>query len=579
MLNRRGLDRRSASQGEHVAGRWWLSGCVGAAISVALATVIYTVAVVFRLHVVLPIWDEWAWVSDVRDIWRGSYDWAELFRPHNEHRIVFPRLIMLMDAYYFSMGGWFVLAVTFLLQAINAVLISRLVFKLTRHVASRLLLTSLMFIVLFSLRQRDNLDNVFQVQFVGVYTAAMAAVICHVEAQARWVESRLAASRFLAAAALGCVIATYTMANGVMAGFVLVVLALLLRAAWPLVVITLVFALTLALAFFYHYSTPDSPSPAYLFSHLSRCLAYLLSYLGNPFSTHLFVAQVFGVLGLLGLATAAWWVAARRTTVPAHAALVGIAGFILATGCTTVYGRASLGISQALESRYVTPVSLFWCAVVCFWVPVVVQRGRRDRDVVGRAFLAVSISGLAVASLWFEITAWPEMNLQAAVFRQFRDSLQSRLFDPVLTAQFENWPDEEIRTSSEFLRTARLSLYAEPREAFLGRRITDLGPVTEPQTCSGAVASADPDPQLGQSGIRLKGVAHDDEHRGAIRSIVVTNDESVVVGYGSLDRSAGSPGEWLGYARSAANAEVQAFGVLSDGRFCRLGTAMVATSP
>ena len=337
---RRGSHRISGSA-------WWHAAAMVAAILAASATVSYTVAVVLQLHVVLPVWDEWAWVSDLRQIWDGAYDWSDLIHPHNEHRIFFPRLIMLADASLFRMGGWSVLVTTFLLQAANAGVLVRSMTQLVKGAVPRVLLGSLVILVLFSLRQRDNLDNVFQVQFVGVFTAAIVAITLYCEALARQAEGSRGATRPFIVAALSCTVATYTMANGVMTGFVLVVLAILVRAAWLTVLATLVAAVILAAAFFYHYSPLGTPpSLAYAVTHAGRCIAYFLAYLGNPISTKLFVAQVFGGLGVLAVSAAAWFVVTGRTSAPASVALLGVAGFIVASACTTVYGRASLGSAK-----------------------------------------------------------------------------------------------------------------------------------------------------------------------------------------------------------------------------------------
>ena len=526
----------------------WTYALTIAAVVAAIATLTFTVWAVFRLYVVLPVWDEWAWVFDTRKIWDGTYDWTELIRPHNEHRIAVPRLVFLADARLFAMSGRPVLVTMFLLQAMNASLLILPMAKLVAGTVPRLLLASLVILVLFSLRQRGNLENVFQVQFVGVFTAAALAITSYVEALIRQAAADRRSNLLFCLAAVACVVATYTMANGVLAGFVLVALALLLHAPWRTVAATATLSGVLAACFFYHYVPSATAQPlSYAFLHVGTYAAYFVAYLGNPVSTTLPLAETFGLLGVIGFGGATWCVATSRTRTSGAVTLLGIAGFIVATACSTAYGRAPLGTDQALESRYVTPTSLFWCALVLFWVPAMTQEFFGRGQVFGRVLLAVAIAALAMTSTWFEAVAWPDMAAQAATFRKFRDSLLAGLYDADLTAQFEVWPDAEIRGSSEFLRINRLSLFAEPEAAFLGRRITDVGSVTKPASCKGGIAIATVDPGLGPEGTRLQGSAHDEEHGRRVRTILVTDHGGIVIGYGSLDWPLGPSREWLGY--------------------------------
>ena len=583
------VDHRSAGLGwslrvrrwsHRISGSaWWHAAAMVAAILAASAMVIYTVAVVLQLHVVLPVWDEWAWVSDLRQIWDGAYDWSDLIHPHNEHRIFFPRLIMLADASLFRMGGWSVLVTTFLLQAANAGVLIRSMTQIVKGAAPRVLLGSLVILVLFSLRQRDNLDNVFQVQFVGVFTAAIVAITFYSDALARQAEgSRGAAARPFIVAALSCTVATYTMANGVMTGFVLVVLAILVRAAWLTVLATLVAAVILAAAFFYHYSPLGTRRPWPTLSRMqagasriswpiwaTRSAPSFLSPKSSAGSGCWPCRPLPGSCSPAGQGPLppsrswAWQASSSRPPAPP----------------STV--ERSLGIGQALESRYVTPASLFWCAMVCFWSAAAPRVAPRRGRVLGNALVTMAAVVLAVASVWFEWTARPEMRAQAATFRQFHDSLLSGLYDAPLTARFEIWPDEEVRISADFLRTARLSLFAEREAAALGQRVTDLGSVSDPKTCTGGITVAEADPQLGQDGVRLKGTAHDEAHRADVGPIFLTDSDGFVVGYGSVDRPDGPPREWLGYARLRPGADVQAYGAIRDGRICRIGAATVRT--
>ncbi len=101
----------------------------------AVSTVAFTMAVVYRLHVPLPYWDEWSTIIHFRNSAEGHYTLGDLAAQHNEHRILFPRLFFFADEMLFSLSGLLNATVTVLLQAANAAILAphRLrTFKLSR---------------------------------------------------------------------------------------------------------------------------------------------------------------------------------------------------------------------------------------------------------------------------------------------------------------------------------------------------------------------------------------------------------------------------------------------------------------
>ena len=58
---------------------------------------------IYRFGVDVPFWDQWELVPFL-DLWAsGTLSLGDLFSQHNEHRIFFPRLIMLLLA---AATGW-----------------------------------------------------------------------------------------------------------------------------------------------------------------------------------------------------------------------------------------------------------------------------------------------------------------------------------------------------------------------------------------------------------------------------------------------------------------------------------------
>ena len=543
-----------------------------------------------RLHVVLPIWDAWATIADWRMVRAGAYGWTELTRQHNEHRLLFPRLLFLLDQGLFAMSDRDLLAEIFALQAVTAGVLVRLAWRLCADRRLVAILAGFVVVVLFSLDQEQNLTSGFQVQFVGVFTAAALGALVYADgldrlgAKALGGLPRPGGWRRLALAGGACIVATYTMANGVLLGFCFFVLATLLRAPWRAVLATLLGAIALAAAFFHAYALgPDNRSVAEILGEPLHYIAFFLAYLGSPAGPDVRIATGFGGAGLAGLGIAAWrsaaWrSAAERPRSAAAAALVAVMGFVAASACATAFGRAQYGIDDAFETRYVTPAAVFWCAFVAFWFAEIPRRAVPVRPTVHARYLA-----LAALMVWLvanavvqEAAEWPLMVDRTIAIRQFRDSLWSGLYD-LDASSYENNTDRQIRHLLPFMAAERLSLFAaaEPRER--GLPLASIGTTAPAGTCSGTL-EAKSDPKLGRDGVRMTGTAWDLDGNGPVRRILTVGSDGTVSGFGSPDRPVGRPRGWTGYATAAPGQPIEAYAVLHDGRLCRLGAAEVATS-
>src|ERR1700687_4454636 len=58
---------------------------------------------VARYKLGLPYFDGWALVPDIQKMFTHQLTWPDLWRPHNEHRILLPRLVLLGLA---RLTGW-----------------------------------------------------------------------------------------------------------------------------------------------------------------------------------------------------------------------------------------------------------------------------------------------------------------------------------------------------------------------------------------------------------------------------------------------------------------------------------------
>ena len=554
-----------------------------ALLAAGVGTTLFTIGAVYRLHVVLPVWDEWVSVIELQQMRAGAYALSDLAMQYNEHRILIPRLFYFVDDDLFGMSDRFNLAIMFLFQAANAAILMRLMMRRVAGGTGRMLLAGFVLLLMFSLRQEQNFTFGFQLQFTGVFSFAMLAVLSFVAALDRLgtfgAPARRGAWARLLLAGLLCAVAAYTMASGVLAGFVLLTLALVLRGPRRVSLATAVVSVALAALYFHGYVAGGLGLP--LADALAHPLAYprfLAGLMGNILGDGLAATQTVGAIGLAGLALAALAVAAGRMRDKSAAALLAIMGFAVASACATTYGRIGAGIMQAYEGRYAETAAIFWCALVLFWYPAAVRSlagsPRTPFRIAGIVAVSLAMAVTGGSAAYFEVTAWPGLVRQAAKFERFRDSLLSGVYDKK-AARYEIFVEEDIRPQIEFLRQARLSLFGRPDFADLGRPIGSLGEAAPALACAGTVAAEADPATLGEGGVRLHGAAWDVARNRPVTRILTVGGDGRVAGFGSPDRPAGRPRTWTGYIRAAMGEVVSAYAVLSDGRPCDLGTATV----
>ena len=64
------------------------------------APFILVVALVIRYGVNVPFWDQWEFVRIIQGYHDGTLAFSDFFAQHNEHRILFPNLVMFGLAWY-----------------------------------------------------------------------------------------------------------------------------------------------------------------------------------------------------------------------------------------------------------------------------------------------------------------------------------------------------------------------------------------------------------------------------------------------------------------------------------------------
>ena len=369
----------------------------------ALVPLGYLIWVVARYSVEVPFADQWELVPFLEKSYGGDLRFGDLWAQHNEHRIFFPRLIMLGLA---RLTHWRIGCELALNIVLAAVLLAILVWQFKRTAAAlgaselRWALPAGSLIV-FSMSQFDNWLWGWQIQMLLSVLAVTGTIVL-------LANETFTYRKFIGAAVLGFV-ATHSFANGILIwpiGLMLLLSGPSSRATK--IKTTVVWSLLAAAALVSYlagYQKPVwHPALSVAFKRPLEYVIYVLKYLGSMCAQYGnaaalpdgVLAVVFG-LTALAILVWAWWSLIRRDRKQGIALrpYLALAAFSILSGLMTGIGRAGFGSEQAMESRYCTMTVPLWVSLVVFLVLL----GRTKGFPKGEARLARWVLGIVIAFL------------------------------------------------------------------------------------------------------------------------------------------------------------------------------------
>jgi hypothetical protein len=315
---------------------------------------------IYRYGVNVVFWDEWELVPLIDKLQIGNISWADLFAQHNEHRLFFPRIVMLLISrlthfntcagMYFS---WFLLCLicTFLFYIYT---------RRQGYKAMSLLKFTPVVWLFFSLHQWENLLWGFQIQFYMVVLFFLLSTYFLFKAKTSIINLMVA---------LVCgLICSFSLANGLLVwpvGLAVLVyywwrkespggISLKTIVVWSIATIG-VFAIYLA-----GYIKPIwHPGLFDFLYHPVSAVAYFIIFLGNPLAADGYTAAAAGlVVIMLYLVIGVFALKAKKSEQPTQPLYLGLLLLTLGSGILLVVGRSGFGIDQAFSSRYVTLATL-----------------------------------------------------------------------------------------------------------------------------------------------------------------------------------------------------------------------------
>lgn len=422
-----------------------------------------------------PFWDEWDNVTTEQLI-------NHFFSPHNEHRIVVARILILADIWLTQNLGMLKLGWTLLISLghlLVLVMLFRRAFPSARA-GPRILFWLVGTSLFFSGFQYANFTWGFQVQFVGVFFFASAA--CALVALA---VSKVGPQRTILAILAACcaLLSTGSMANGLLIWLILPPLAVLTGLGWRW---TLGYATIGALIWplylvgLDHHKHPGQSvggqSLAQFLTDPVATLAYTLSYLGGSLPQSLHTLQPATQLNQLTLSAGAGLLACLLLTLaicqirvqksllkPATLALIGAAAFVALSAAITATGRIDLGVTQSFSSRYGAGPAAFWTIALGLLLL------SNPQPIVKRIAAALATGGVVVLAL-----AQPVWIASAGNLGVRKTEAQAALLSGVFLPDVLKgvYPDpEKPYAKAKILRARKQTLFAYPYARLVGQSL------------------------------------------------------------------------------------------------------------
>ena len=510
-------------------------------------------------------WDQWAEVFWLERLYAGAANLSYLWQPHNDHIIIFPRLLYLIELGVFHGTNTFITAVSCLVLA-SAWLMYLFERDRTDEFtpAARHFLLGVYTALLLSAVQLESLITPAGLQTVMVY----ASVVWAIHAMATYrdrVRGSRATRRWLVLSLCCGSVATFSFANGILVWPLLVLIA---TTAWPqwrgAGVVAIHGSLIVAL---WWYLRP--PAAGLLAATPLEVLGFLTLFLGAPLGR--LSLEHAGAVGTLGLAAALALTAIygrRLRDLPGFVLVhVCILWFVIGTGAVTALARKTLGPEAAVASRYATGALCFWSSLISLGAFEIIRLPRAPR------LLGTTAAGLVIAAIlvWGIpahratgqfFRAWAAANQRASLALRVgvRDGMLGNLYPD---------PDALLRVRP-FVTAYGLGIFSHAWTDDLGRSVEEAFAIDHAGTVSGRFAVAEPvlGPYLSagpHAGVRVHGWATETRTGSPVQRILIADSEGTVRGVAEHDPEmaarTGRRAGWFGFAAAPHNMLLTAFAV------------------
>lgn len=377
-----------------------------------LAPLLFLLAKIGQFGFGFPYWDAWRFVEILERADAGVLSLADLWSQHNEHRIFFPRLVMLVLAQLSGWNVWWEVGTGAFFATVTALAVGRLYFRTaSEDWTARGTAAALISAFTFSWTQNECWVWGFTLQ---IWLCLAAVALGALALASTWPQR----ARLAVGIACGAV-ATGSYANGLLFWPAMLPLVWAAREThsarlWALGAWLIAGALAIAV-YFWDYRQPEvSPSLLVPLQNPMLFVQFASAMLGAPVSTLLTQPAWHGVdasvppwallpgpLGLAAFSALAWRQWRARRDWDGLAPWLALAAFALGSVLLASAGRCGFGLGQALTSRYIPVTTFFWFALIILGVQSITAaaswRAERGRAVAVGVCAALVLGAIAGA--------------------------------------------------------------------------------------------------------------------------------------------------------------------------------------
>jgi hypothetical protein len=470
---------------------------------------ISTILMAARAWNPIPFWDQWQNLASAAD-----HSLSSLWAQHNEHRILFPRLIFWLDLRLSKETNVVDFVANFLSQSILLATMSWLAMRvIPGQRFSGPWILGLSSALLFWAVQSENFIWGFQIQFFLVILTAMIVFIL--------ITSASQSIYIIIFTLLIEVIAVYSLASGLLVPIIGFTLAVWVRRPRSHLLILAIAAIVLPLTYLIDYHTPSNHSePAQLLMHFPEVALHFIVQIGAPLmrgvnTDAISASAVVGAAGI-GLYFFIFLRIIRNDPSRQEKALIAMACFILGAAALTAAGRVNFGFHQAFASRYATPILVFWLVLIFLFA------ARFSLAIVMAFSLPITVIASA-SQMKFVRSAVDESNRRLLA----EPALLSDIADPRLSFIF---PDSAFLSGMRTrLISAKTSVFAEGWTRWLNTPLSHHVSMSKDASCQSVLFKAIP---ITAHGWRVDGNASFGPDAKPLKKILITDTDGEIKGYG-----------------------------------------------
>ncbi len=323
--------------------------------TLSVAIIAISTYCLFAYSANVPFWDDYAFFHFLDDYYsnptRDNF-LSVLFRFHNEHRIVLPKLLVYLDHLFFTDISFQRLC---LYGYIGLLVLLKLLHDHYRSTEILLIMCVIMFMPKLEIHfwALGNLSNVLVYPFIiGAYVLLY---------------QKLDAKSIITAHVL-CVIALFTSGVGILS-FVFAYLFLIKRKAdiWsPRVIAWTVFSVIFYVLYFTNYKVPEGHLGVAenLTTRLIDIVKYFLFLVSSVIKVPPQIASLRYAIGFVPVLLFIWTLWRLKWRIFDHRLSLSICLYMFALSAVIALSRVGFGVQQALSERYEMVSGLIWIAVL-----------------------------------------------------------------------------------------------------------------------------------------------------------------------------------------------------------------------